>query len=253
MRTQNVSSSFEAHIASYAVVLWDREPGEVPWGKPMFMAASNREEAEDILSRLSSVLYFDLRKTSEGFLDRLPELMEQPRVAWEDHHEVGMFCRDATFVLWDAVRVMVCLRGDYPPRLPRDLDFAGFVAALPPDVRAGCAPWAEEVAKIDVSYYESYCGDRVCCFPTASGSDTVEIARTLAGAAARAAIEASEQMHRALAGAGYDTICDTDFCLDVKDDAAEVLALLERWDPPIAGVAAPAAPAERAGASPAGD
>ena len=249
MRTQNVSSSFEAHIASYAVVLWDREPGEVSWRKPMVKAASNLKQADQDLE----VVKFDLEKVRrhlEIFLEHPPRLMEQPRVESEDHESVGFFCRDGTLVLWRAVCVMVCLRGGYPPRLSRDLDFAGFVAALPPEVRAACAPWAEEVAKIDVSGYESYCGNRLCCFPTAPGSETVEMARTLAGAAARAAVDASEQMCRALEDAGDDTGSALRWHPMTERDARHILALLEVWDPPITGAAVPA---ERAGAPPAGD
>ena len=254
MRTENVSSSFEAHIAGYAVVVWDRAPGEVRWGKPMARPASNLEQAAEDLQWVTFKLA-SMRRCLEGFLERPLRLMAQPRVGWEDHRIIGDFCRDATLVFSRAVSVMVCLRGRYPPRLSRDLDFAGFVAALPPEVRAGCAPWAEEVATIDVSGYESYCGTPLCCFPIAPGSETVEIARTLAGAAARAAIETSGQMRRALGDAGYaGDDADLLFSLYGRTErvAQDFLALLERWDPPITGAAA-VAPAEPVGAPPVGD
>ena len=250
MRTQNVSSSFEAHIAGYAVVVWDRAPGEVRWGKPMARPASNLEQAADDLQWVTFNLA-SMRRCLEGFLERPPRLMQQPRVGWEDHRTIGDFCRDATLVFFRAVSVMVCLRGRYPPRLSRDLDFTGFVAALPSEVRAGCAPWAEEVAKIDVSGYESYCGTRLCCFPTAPGSVTVEIARTLAGAAAQATVDASEQTRRALADADHDTDTASRQHALAERYTREVLSLLERWNPPIAG-AAPVVPAEPVGAPPAG-
>ena len=251
MRTQNVSSSFEAHIANEAVVVWDREPGAVRWGKPMVRPASNLEQAEDHLEWVTCDLA-RVRTRLEGYLKRPPLLMEQPRVGREDHSDVGFFCRDATFVLWRAVCVMMCLSGGRPPRLPRDLDFAGFVAALPPVVRAACTPGADEVAKIDVSDYESWCGNPMCCFPTAPGSETVEIARALSGAAARAAVDASEQTCRALADADHDS--DTALRRHVRPerDAREVLSLLKVWDPPITG-AAPVAPAERDGPPSASD
>ncbi len=239
MRTQNVSSSFEAHIAADAVTLWDREPREVQWQKPMVKATTNLEEAKEPMISVEHAVHYKLRGRLEAIVDHPSLLMEQPRAAWGDHEIVGMFCRDSTFALWNAVRVMVSLRGGYPPRLLRDLDFAGFVAALPPEVRARCAPWAEEVAKIDVSGYESSCGDRWCCFPVVPGKETVEIARTLAAAAARAAVEALEQIRRRLNDAADGAWWRLTL---LEDDAAEVLALLERWDPPIRGVAAPAEP-----------
>ena len=116
MRTRDVSSSFEAHIAADAVTLWDREPREVQWQKPMVKATTNLEEAEEAMRRVKSGVNFDLRGRLEAFVDHPPVLMEQPRAAWEDHAIMGMFCRDSTFVLWSAVRVMVSLRGGYPPR-----------------------------------------------------------------------------------------------------------------------------------------
>lgn len=251
MRTENVSSSFEAHLAGYAVVVWDRAPGEVRWGKPMARPASNLEQAADDLQWVTFNLA-SMRTHLEGFLKRPPRLMAQPRVGWEDHRTIGDFCRDATLVFFRAVSVMVCLRGRYPPRLSRDLDFAGFVAALPPEVRAGCAPWAEEAAKIDVSGYESYCRNRLCCFPTAPGNETVEIARTLTAAATRATVDASEQTRRALADAGHDTDTASRQHARAEGDTREILALLKSWNPPITG-AAPVALAEPLGAPPAGD
>ena len=253
MRTRDVSSSFEAHIAADAVVLWDREPREVRWAKPMVTPTSNLEEAKQHLRDVALGPALRVAWSLEDFLDEPPPLVEQPRVEEGEHRTIGNFCKDATLALWHAIRVMVCLHGAYPPRLSRDLDFAGIVTTLPPGVRAQCAPWAGEVAKIDVSGHESTCGDPWCCFPTAPGSETVEIARTLAGAAARAAIEACEQMHRTPPDAGDNTDGDHTYYLRTAERGArQVLALLEVWDPPITGAAAPEAPAEPAGAPPAG-
>ena len=253
MRTQNVSSSFETHIAGYAVVLWDREPGDVHWGKPMVKAASNLEQAREHTRDFSSNLAWGVKGKLEIFFEFPPRLVEQPR-RLDDHERVGFFCRDAAFVLWRAVAALICLRGAYPPRLPRGLDFAGFVAALPPEVRAACAAWAGEVALIDVSGYESYCGDRWCCFPTAPGSETVEIARTLAGSAARAAIAVCKQMRPTLQDANDDADSPSRYWFQkVEKDAAEVLALLEQWNPPIAGAPQSATPAEATGAPRPGD
>ena len=242
MRTEEVSSSFEAHIATDAVVLWDREPRDVQWHKPMVKAATNLDEAEQAMFDVEHAVHWDLRRWLETSLDHPVPLREQPRVAWEDHERVGMFCRDAALVVRRSVGVMAGLRGAYPPRLSKDLDFAGFVAALAPEVRDRCDPWAAEVAKIDVSGYESYCGNRWCCFPTLPGRETVEIARTLAAAAARAAVEALQQLRRALNDAG-DTADGAWWRRhDLEDAAAAVLALLERWDPPITGDASPGEP-----------
>lgn len=249
MRTEKVSSSFEAHIAADAVALWDREPGEVQWHKPMVKATTNLDEAAQAMFNVEHAVHWNLRRWLETSLEHPVPLKEQPSVGWEDHERVGMFCRDAALVVRRAVGVMVGLRGAYPPRLSKDLDFAGFVAALAPEMRARCDPWAAEVARIDVSGYESYCDNGWCCFPTIPGTQTVEIARTLAAAAARAAVEALEQMRRALNDAGDTTDGASWRRPHLEDDAAAVLAMLERWDPPITGDEPPAEPvgAPRAG------
>ena len=125
------------------------------------------------------------------------------------------------------------------------------MAACSRAARTRAAPantWAEDVAEIDVGDAESYCGNRWCCFPTLPGAETLEIARTLTGAAARSAGEACQQMRHHQAG-------DTDHGASprriarVERDARAVLGLLKRSDPPIFPDATAAWAAGRAGAA----
>ena len=56
MRTERVVTSFEARVDSQALVLVDREPGEVDWDKEMVMPRSDYEEAVERLRQLANAL-----------------------------------------------------------------------------------------------------------------------------------------------------------------------------------------------------
>lgn len=56
VRTGNVPTCLERHVAGYGVVLADRGAGEVDWGKEMVLPISGREAALRRLSEVSSGL-----------------------------------------------------------------------------------------------------------------------------------------------------------------------------------------------------
>ena len=235
MRTQNVSSSFEAHIASEAVVLWDREPKDVHWDKPMCKAVSNHEEALQFLTGWNSHHMYRLMAEL-----RLPDDADDAEIVarWDDPQWAGYrlrgFCKSAALALRGALCALACFRGvRYPPLPKLDWDFAGFAAAQPPEVRSERGEWIDDVAKIDVSGHETVCDERWCCFPLVPDAELIPIARTLAGSAAHFVAYVCEQMHPAMQGtdgnAANDCRCDLH---PLEKYAAEVLALLEQWNPP---------------------
>ncbi|MCQ3802691.1 MAG: nucleotidyltransferase domain-containing protein [Acidimicrobiia bacterium] len=56
MRTEQVATSFESRVKSQAVLLVDKEPGEVDWDKEMVMPRSDREEAVERLGQAVNAL-----------------------------------------------------------------------------------------------------------------------------------------------------------------------------------------------------
>lgn len=56
MRTEQVVTSFESRVNSYALVLVDKPPGEVDWEKGMVMATSDYEEAVERMGQVANAL-----------------------------------------------------------------------------------------------------------------------------------------------------------------------------------------------------
>ncbi len=56
MRTEQVVTSFESRVKGHALLLVDREPGEVDWDKEMVMATSDDEEAVKRLRQVANAL-----------------------------------------------------------------------------------------------------------------------------------------------------------------------------------------------------
>ncbi len=56
MRTEQVVTSFESRVKRQAVVVVDKEPGEVDWDKEMVMPESDYEEAVERLRQAANAL-----------------------------------------------------------------------------------------------------------------------------------------------------------------------------------------------------
>ena len=56
MRTEQVVTSFENRVKGHALVMVDREPGEVDWDKEMVMPTSDYEEAVERLRKVANAL-----------------------------------------------------------------------------------------------------------------------------------------------------------------------------------------------------
>lgn len=181
-RTDSVASSFEAHIAPSALVLFDRPalPGSVRWDKQISRPADDRAEA---LSRLEAACRhlggvmagMDLGEREMRLSGELGASLAQDwrrNCLWE-------VCRASSMAARTAMGAVVAAEGRYARR---DLDIAGLADTLSPEHQAV----AEAARALDPAEVDRWWG--VCssyeCREVLPLQRQAEIARSLAGPAA---------------------------------------------------------------------
>lgn len=117
-RTERVTASFEAAVAADAVVLFDREPGEVAWDKEIGLPDDNKKEALEKLTEawhaLTSVLEYTSMKESEWieFDAGRVEGLERER-----HWRLVAVCRHSAEAIETSVKCLTALGGGPMARL----------------------------------------------------------------------------------------------------------------------------------------
>lgn len=111
-RTEEVTASFEAAVAGDAVVLFDREPGEVAWDKEIGLPDNNDRDALDRLAEAANALGAMARATAadehEMTAMRLGNL---EALAIRRHWRLIEVCSDGAMATETALKAMVALDG----------------------------------------------------------------------------------------------------------------------------------------------
>ena len=108
-RTEEVTASFEAAVAGDAVVLFDREPGEISWDKEIGLPDDNKKEALGKLQEASNALTDVLANTLMKESERTEFDIGSVEGELERHLRLVSVCRHSAEAIETAVKCLIAL------------------------------------------------------------------------------------------------------------------------------------------------
>lgn len=112
MRTELVATSFESRVKAYALLLVDREPGEVIWDKAMVMPKSDYEEAVERLRQVANALVLVQDSSTPGDYQRLMEETGQEVEAFGVYEQrLANGCAAGHLTVETALKALIHLTG----------------------------------------------------------------------------------------------------------------------------------------------
>ena len=231
-RRRRLRTSFEAGIATDAVVLCDRPPGSVNWHKEIGMPSSDLDEAVNSLHNMNQAL------TSLG---NMVEPTDRERRVLDDRdafsysaavaRRLREVCSCSQSVLENGLKALVHLRGKEPPRRIHELDT--LLSKLPEPLAETAAGPLTDLDLSAASQWRMQ-GTYPAEYPEVPLEDLVPLAHSLATAACALGRLTAE--HIAAAGptirpAGPPTAGSADWeAAEAAYECTNVERVLDGWD-----------------------
>ena len=131
MRTEQVVTSFESRVKGQALLLVDREPGGVDWGKEMVMPNSDYEEAVERLAQVGKALVGIQNNLAPSEYQRLMEQTGQEAEAFAVYEQrLALGCAAGHLTVETAVKSLIHLSGT-PQAQPWGHDIGKLLSQLP--------------------------------------------------------------------------------------------------------------------------
>ena len=154
VRTEQVATSFENRVKKQAMLLVDKEPGDVDWDKEMVMPASDYEEAVERLGRVGDALVDIHIHLGPSEYQRLMEQSGQEMEAFVDSEQRrALACAAAHLTVATAVKCLIHLWGA-PEAQPWGHDIAKLLAQLPEPHRIEIEKRLDDVGVTNLQRWE---------------------------------------------------------------------------------------------------
>lgn len=110
MRTEQVRTSFERRVKGHALVMVDRQPGVVDWGKEMVMPTSDYEEALERLNQVANALSGIQNSFRPTFYQRFLEEEGRRMEAYAEYEQrLAQGCASGHLAVETAVKSLIHL------------------------------------------------------------------------------------------------------------------------------------------------
>ena len=197
IRTRQVATSFENRVKDHALVMVDREPGEVDWDKEMVMPESDHEEAVERLRQVANALAGVSASLEPTSYQRLMEETGQEMKAFAVYEtRLTRGCGAGHLVVETAVKALIHLTGS-PTAQPWGHDIDRLLPQLPQPHRGEIETRLAPVGVADLQKWQEQARYERYVTPTP------EVFTDIAQAACATAIYTADQFDPGLDVAGH--------------------------------------------------
>lgn len=187
MRTEQVATSFENRVRGQAVLLVDREPGDVDWDKAMVMPESDYEEALERLGQVGNALVGIQDNLVPSIYQRLMEETGQEMEAFAVYQQrLAYGCAAGHLTVETAVKSLIHLSGA-PKAQPWGHEIDKLLPQLPEPHRSEIATRLASVGVEDLQKWQQRARYERFVKPTA------EVFTAIAKAACSVALYTADQ------------------------------------------------------------